>query len=78
MAIRVDSSLFENEHGRKPCGYGMWSFSYESWLVNRYGPDIRDSHTIFITDDYRSAVAEAKRQMRRDHQIQDGTLKVHP
>lgn len=65
MAIRVDTTAYQVSHGRKPRGWGLWMFTAESRMFQ-------------VTDYYRNAVAEAKRQVRRDCKVQDGTLIVMP
>lgn len=65
MAIRVSTSKFFTSHFREPRGNGLWMFEMNGKFVS-------------VTDNYRNAVAEAKRQFRRKQKVQDGVMEVCP
>jgi len=67
MAIQVSTEQYQFAHGKAPRGEGQWAFSFEE-------------HIIFTpwAPNYTSAVAHAKRIVRRDYRVQDGTISVCP
>jgi len=49
MKITVDTSKYQNAHGKRPAGYGMWYFNVE------------DNGTHNVTDDYKQALAAVRK-----------------
>lgn len=73
MAIRVETRTFVRSHMTEPKGAGNWGFRFSF-----DGSEPTDeTPVIWVNDTFTSAVAEAKRRVRRNG-FQDGALFVQP